>query len=509
MNKIREQYVRVAAVLSRLPLTPSLLAAAGVLLVTVIALFTPPYIGMADNGDFFRALYGNGIYFNEPEYESHYLGYFVKQYGIFQYFNENEASLFSSHSFLIRFALLVNQLLVDNTIFDIRVQGAILTLLFTVAVYLLVEGITWGLPRKYGYTVAAIAVFIFADTGYTAYFNSFYGEGLVYLMMMLLFAAWLLLYRRRYNDWVLLGLFVLSALILTTSKQQNAPVGVIVAIMGISLILLRNSRPYRITVSLCLAAMFAAGIATYVWIPKEFVNINKYHAMTRGVLLHSPNPEAALQFFGIDEQYALLKETIYYELYATADVDSPILENHFYKNYSFGSIAGFYAAHPDRLLSILDTAAKNAFTIRPQAMGNYEKSADKEFGAQTRFFSLYSHIKQQAAPKTFGFIVIWLLVITGCYMPSFVASVKARDYRRLQKLVLILATAGIGLSGILVSIIGAGDADLAKHEFLFTVAFDLVTFLAVSDAIGRLMSIDSSTDVKTAPYQPVRGGVSA
>lgn len=486
-----KHYIRAAVSVPRLLMSPSVLAAVGVLVVTVIALFTPPYIGMADNGDFFRVLYGNGIYFNQPDYDSQYFGYFVKEYGIFQYFNENAGSLLSSHSFLIRFALLVNRLLVDGMVFDIRVMGAIHTLLFTAAVYLLVESITWRMPGKYGYIVAALAVFMFADTGYTAYFNSFYGEGLVYIMLLVLFAAWLLLYRGRYNDWVLLAIFVFSAFILTTSKQQNAPVGVIVAIMGISLIVLRRSRPYRVAVSLSLIALLAAGVATYVWIPKEFVNINKYHAMTRGVLLDSPDPEGDLRFFGIDRQYALLKETVYYELYATADVDSPKLEAGFYNRYGFGSIVAFYAAHPDRLLSILDTAAQSAFTIRPGAMGNYEKTAGKAFGEQTRFFSAYSLIKKEALPKTFGFIVIWLTMVTVCYAPSFWAAVKARDPRGSQKLILIVTTAGIGLSGMVVSIIGAGDADLAKHEFLFTVAFDLVTFLAVADAVGKSFSADS------------------
>ncbi|MCY7490232.1 hypothetical protein ABNB59_09575 [Paenibacillus larvae] len=54
------------------------MAAAGVFLITAIALFVPPYIGMADNGDYFRVLYSNGLYFNAPDYDSQYLGYFVK-----------------------------------------------------------------------------------------------------------------------------------------------------------------------------------------------------------------------------------------------------------------------------------------------------------------------------------------------------------------------------------------------------------------------------------------------
>lgn len=38
-----------------LPLSPAFITAVGVLLITIIALFTAPYVGMADNGDFFAA----------------------------------------------------------------------------------------------------------------------------------------------------------------------------------------------------------------------------------------------------------------------------------------------------------------------------------------------------------------------------------------------------------------------------------------------------------------------
>jgi hypothetical protein len=43
----------------------------------------------------------------------------------------------------------------------------------------------------------------------------------------------------------------------------------------------------------------------------------------------------------------------------------------------------------------------------------------------------------------------------------------------------------VGLSGMAVSVIGAGDADLAKHEFLFMVSFDLVLFIVLADVIRR------------------------
>jgi len=463
---------------------PSLLAAAAVCLITVMALFVPPYIGMADNGDYFRMLYGNGLYFNAPDYDSQYFGYFVREYGIFQFYNESGAPLFSSQSLFIQFALWINKFF-DSNVFDLRVLGAVYTVLYTCAVYLLVESLTWRIPGKFGYPIAALAVFIFGDTGYTAYFNSFFGESVVLIMMLLLIASGLLLYRGRYNDYVLLAVFFLSALFLTTSKQQNAPVGILVGMLGVFIVFIRRKRSFRVWTAGSLVVLIMAGIGTYALIPKEFVNINQYHAMTRGILKDSKDPEDTLGKFGIDKQYAILNESIYYELYTTVDVDSAILEDNFYSRYGFGSILAFYITHPDKTIAMLDLAAKSAFKIRPPAMGNYEKSENKPFRAQTTFFSGYNLLKASLAPKTFGFITIWIVVIVGLYLPAFVTALRARQWRHALRLPLIAMMILMGLSGIFVSIIGAGDADLSKHEFLFTAAFDIVTFILVADAIRR------------------------
>ncbi|WP_058300767.1 glycan biosynthesis hexose transferase WsfD [Gorillibacterium timonense] len=482
--------------------SPSFLAALGVLIVTGWALFIPPYIGMADNGDYFRILYPNGLFFHLPDYDSRYFGYFVRTYGIFQYYNENSAMVFTSQSLFIRAALALNKLLYSGEVFDLRFQAAIFTVLYTVGIYLLVEGLTYKVSRRRGWIIAALAVFIFGDTAYTAYFQSFFGESVMLVALIFVAASWLLLCRRRFNDYVMLGLFVASALLLTTSKQQNAPVGILLAILGLSLLFLRRGRPYRPLVMLSLVGLFVAGVGTYVLIPQEFVHINQYHAMTRGVLLGSTDPEETLRSFDINEQYAILKDSIYYEQYSTVDVDSPLLERDFYSQYGFGSVLGYYLSHPDKLGNLLNVAAKQAFSIRPAAMGNYEMSAGKGFGTQTRFFSAYSLIKKQGAPKTFGFIALWAVLNLGLHLPGFVQAWKKRDFRQMQKLFLIVALLLAGFSGILVSIIGAGDADLSKHEFLFTLAFDLVTFITVADAISRQLLRPGRSTVEAAGVSP-------
>lgn len=184
---------------------------------------------------------------------------------------------------------------------------------------------------------------------------------------------------------MLLALFLISTIILTTSKQQNAPVGIIIAVLGCSLLWIRRDKIFRILTMVSLALILFAGVFTYLNISDEFVNINQFHAMTRGVLKDSSDPEKALKSFDIDEQYAILKNSIYYEKYGTIDVNSPILQENFYSRYGFVSILKYYISNPDQLNSILNVAAQSAFSIKPAAMGNYEQSVGKEFRAQNHF----------------------------------------------------------------------------------------------------------------------------
>lgn len=466
-------------------ITPASVAAIGVFIIAIITLFVPPYIGMADNGDYFRILYSNGLFFNDPNYDSKYLGYFIKNYGIFQYFNENGSSIFSSQSIFIKLSLLINQWFYSSEIFDIRIQAAIYLVLYVIGIYLLVEALTWKLRNIKAYIISLLTIFIFADTAYTAFFNSFFSESVVLISLIYMVASLLLIRVGRYNVYVLLIVFTAASLLLTTSKQQNAPVGVIIAFMGILLIFVKRNKIYRIITAISLSTILFAGIGSYILISDEFQNINMFHAMNRGILLNSSDPEAALESFGIDRQYAVLSGDIYYLPYSTVDVNSNMLLENYYNKYGSFSILAYYIMHPNKAAEMMDLAAKTGFAIRPAAMGNYEISVGKEFGAQTSFFSLYSDMKQASAPKTFGFIVIWSGVIIGYFAPTIIAAIRKKDREAMITFPLMLTLIAIAISAMLVSIVGAGDADLAKHQFLFTACFDVITYLFISSWLGR------------------------
>lgn len=475
-------------------ISPSLLAVFLAAIVAGIALFIQPLIGIADNGDFLRMLYSNGLY-QLPKYSDQYFSYFIKEYGIMHYYNEHGASLFSSEPLFIHLAVVLNKLFYSQTIFDIRFLSFIYYVLFLGSIYLLTEALTYRIKGWKGYFIALFVVIIFTDTAYIAYFNSLYSEPIMFIMCLYIVSSTLLMCRKLYNDSVLLVLLTVSSMLLITSKQQNAPLVVFIAFIYIGLLFIKKTVISRMMVVFSLVLVLVTGVATYKLITSEFNKINQFQSMTRGVLLESENPEATLSDGGISEQFALLKENIYFQEYTAIDVNSPYMVENFYEKYGFGWILKNYLAHPKEFYDILDVAAHDIHEVQTVEMGNYEKKVGKKAKSQATYFTLYSRLKRTVYPKTLGFLIIWTLVYLALYFPSTYRAYQQNNPRGLLRYWLILASIGMIFGILLISVVGDGDADLAKHLFLIAVLFDFLTIMTLSDILfNRLWQQETEFD---------------
>lgn len=423
---------------------------------------------MEDNGDAYRVIYGNGIYRLQENQQHEFNGYFVRQYGLMQYYNEYPVVMFTVQNPFIRLAVILDKAFTtDDHIFDIRFLGFLVALYFAITMYFLVDSLTYQFSPVSAGVVAMFCVYVFADTGYTAYFNSFFAEGIAQASFLACMTCALLYSQQRYNKYVMLSGYIVNSLLLTFTKQQFAPLGVLLGLLGFFFLIKENTKLFRWIVSIASAGLMLAGILMYVLIPNEYVRVNQYHAMTRGILMTSDNPEEALEFFDIDPQFALLNETIYFERYPVVDVAGDVLEENFYTHYGFVPILQYYIAHPGSFLEMMDTATKMAYHIRPE-LGNYEHSVGYAPKTKAMTFSLHSTIKAKHAPKTIGFMILWTLVAVGVY------------YRDRLKQIIIFAAILVGVSQFFVSVIGAGDADLLKHIFLYNVVFDYINLILLA-----------------------------
>ena len=113
-------------------------------------------------------------------------------------------------------------------------------------------------------------------------------------------------------------------------------------------------------------------------------------------------------------------------------------------------------------------------------------------------FSLHSTIKANYTPRTLGYIVIWMIVVLALL------------HKKKLKMIIVAALMLMGLSQIFVSLIGAGDADLAKHIFLYNAAYDLVNVILFAHIVRffdekyqakKLSAADEKTEIDKAVYK--------
>lgn len=442
--------------------------AAGTLLLAYI-LFAEPLIGIADSGDFLRIATTVGLSDLDANasYEDQYFGYFHSQY---RYSPISIGGYFSTQIAIVFIAIGISKLF-NPQLFDIRFLAAIYCMLLLTAFYLLMQlKLLSSLAAKL--TLAAVLLFVFVDVGYTAYFNSLYGEplSLVFLLLTLAFALRMLESAdNRRKRWLIA--FFAAAIILVGSKVQNAPVGLILCFLSLRFLNIRGDYKWRRLTLIFTAMLLLVSTAIYISAPKEFRVINQYQSVFYGILKDSPHPEKNLADMGLDPKLSVLAGTNYFTPNTPIPQQSDQLKEAFYSKISHGKIAVFYLTHPSRFINKLEAAASNTLHMRPSYLGNYEKSAGYPRGAISPVYAAWSNFKEHIMPHTLWFLIpffgLYKLILIRAHRKE-TSGDRKKAYEVLMSIGLIAAVAFV------VPLVGDGEADMHKHLFLFNVCFDVV-----------------------------------
>ncbi|ALS29801.1 membrane protein [Paenibacillus sp. 32O-W] len=453
--------------------------AAGAVILAAL-LFTKPFIGVADNGDFQRIMVSVGLTYPEHArtYEERFFHYAHSQYS----YGEFKAGGYWSSQLIFAMAASLLGRIWNAGAFDIRVLGFLYALTLLAATWIVVR-FGAGKSRLAAFLLAAAVLFVFYDIGYVAYFNSFFGEpvSLLFMLMTVGFAFWLTS-RQEPSAWLLAAFFA-SAIMLACSKIQNAPVGVAFALLALRFAALRDDRRWRRRVYTLCAVTVAVSIAMYVAAPKELKHINLYQTVFYGILKDSPDPKRDLRDLGLSEELAVNAGTNYFQTDAPIKQDDPLLEREFYSKLSHKDVAVYYLTHPGRFIDKLEAGAKAGMTIRPYYLGNYEQAEGKPPGALSYAYSAWSEFKARHVPKSLGFLIafyaLYYLILLFLYMQR-----SDRRYRiGLETLMLIGL---VGIFSLCVPLLGDGEADLGKHLFMFNVCFDM---MAIAGAVWIVRNV--------------------
>lgn len=478
--------------------SPGLMAAVvtlGCAILIVIALFIPPYLGVANDGTVTPLMATVGLQMPDGAADAGYNSYFVRVYKN-TYPTRGPVTV---QVLLIRLAKAIDYYFTRDALFDIRFLALLYMLLYLPAVYLVMHAV---LSRLHYFTetmvISAAGLLFFADISYTTYFSSLYPHPLLIIGLLYLVGAAMSLQKSSKWEPAWLLLMLLSVLLLSFTRKHCFLVGLWVAIFYVLFLRVPDNR--RTTVLLPIASVLSLIVmfTSLMTMPSDFDTTSRIHSMARGVLLQASDPEKALSEFDIDGSYALLADVSLYDGTPLTEEENGLLYKNFLDRYSPAEIGLYYMRHPGAFLSMLDLGIKSSFNLRRDYCGNYEQSTGMPVRAQSVFWSMYNFYKIRSAPKTIGYLV----ALIAAYI--LMAGKKMFNLRQLPDrfhyvylLVMLLITM-IGLSDITYIIIHSGDAQLAQFNVMMGVCMDLLLFFVLAEILYKLNILEKGKEVKTA-----------
>ncbi|MFQ7290785.1 MAG: DUF6273 domain-containing protein [Monoglobales bacterium] len=463
----------------------------GAILVFILSfsvLYLGENVGLSDNGDFRRVLLSNNLeyaddtdyyYLFKQDYKMEVEGnnYFSKAISVLK--TDKNWDIYSSpHFMFIKLAKLLN--LTDNMIHGRDETSFNIAWLAGLYIFLL-SCAAWGIFTFFAdfkpsvkAAVLIMFLFVFCDAGYLLYFNSFYGEPLQYVALMMLLSVGLMIYKNPTIPKVIY--FYVALYFFAGSKLANVPYSIIICLMACVIILLRRDKAFRKTVVISALVSLGLMIQLYVSIPDWMQEATTYQAVFFGIVKESDTPEADLEELGVSQEYVVLQNTNAYmdEDEYPIDINGEEFKRNFYDKVSKLDLVMFYINHPVRLFEKLQTAIKNTAYIRPPNLGNLP---DKQMTITDKY-SLWSKVrvglKFMYSPVTiFGIFVlltVYIILIDIFYLRRRMIEDPRRHYMMSGINVLIL---GLWINLIL-PMVANGEADLQKHMFLFINCNDIM-----------------------------------
>lgn len=466
-----------------------LLSLAAILLLAVLMLWVPSYLGMANDGTVTRTMQNAGLSYRSED-AANANDYFTRVYET-RYASTDDHSL---QLFLLRLARALDDFLTNDHLFDIRFLSIFYVVLALPAWALLIFSIVSRASAFIEKCVLSIfCVLVFADVSYLTYFNSLYPEALYLIGLAYLLGGCMMLQRRsRFEPLYWLAL-VCGALMLCSTRQHCGVIGFIAALFCIAQLRLNKQLLVRAGIALAAAAVLLAGFCSFVFVESDFDTTSKIHSMTRGVLLQSSDPEKTLREFGIAPSYTLLTDASLYDQYALTDEEEYYLQNGFLNQYSTADVAVHYLRHPGSMVSMLDLGVKSAINLRREYCGNYERSTGMPARGKSIFFSAYSIFKSRSLPHTLAFPLLLVLVCTLLSRNGWWRK-KEPDRFYYVYFSTTLMAAAIAFVHLAEVVCFSGDAQLTQYNFIAGFSLDCLILFTLAELLHRLNILEEAQE---------------
>jgi len=440
---------------------------AGIVAVAAVVLscqlFLPPIVGLADQGDFTRIV---GRFGFRAEDKSVLYGFLTRKYVPDWNARYRVYEQFSSEYIFVEAAVLLNKVVSRDGNLDITVLGFVHMLAFLCAFYYLLLATLSPL-------IWLLALLALTDVGYAAYWNSFYAEPATCIFFLLLLAESIAICRGPEASRLQTIRWVVWAILFVLAKPQNAPLGILLALLVFRLRTWSKS-PAAISIAIASSLLIVAA-ATFIWKTSPVPNMwsSVYDQVFMTILPESKNPARDAQALGLTPDWLKYSGTGAWTP-GTA-LSNAVFSGVIGKTINHGTIARFYLLRPARIWRHAKRMLPVAFSLRPEWCGNFERSAGLPPMAKSKAFSLWSAFHESVLTAC-GKVILIALLLSPVISIAVCLRLPAR-----RRVIEFLGVLGICcLLSFVIAI--CGDAwDNVKHLFLFNLLFDawIVTLFAL------------------------------
>lgn len=430
-------------------------ALAVIVLVSAVMLWLPNQLGVANDGTVTRTMQNAGLSYLEADRENAN-DYFTAVYAL-RHADPTDRSIQLS---LLGAAKAVDDLFTGDQLFDVRF-------------------------------LAGLCVLILGDVSYVTYFNSLYPEA-IYLIGLSYFSGGAMSLQRKGKKSLGSWLAILAgAAVLCLTRRHCWIFGFGAALFCVTQLRLSESTLERTAIALAAGVALLMGLWSFAFAETDFDDTSRIHAMTRGVLLQSANPEKTLSEFGIDGSYAMLTDISLYDQYPAAEEAEYYMRSGFLNQYSTLDIGLYYLRHPGAMLSMLDLGIRSAMNTTRDYCGNYLRSAGMPARARSVFMGAYSVFKARSLPHTAAYPVLLMIV---CAVLSRQGWWRKKEPDRFYYVyfcttMIAFLTIAAHLTEI---ILWGGDAQLTQYNLISGFSIDILMLFTLSELLHRLNILEEA-----------------
>jgi len=405
--------------------------------VLTIQLLMPPYIGLANNGDFGKVCsrfslaprggWGDNFIFFTPDYE-------------FAPANYWRSDVLSSEIALAAVPIAATHF-AGSSHFNIRRLGAFHCLLFLAAFLVLLRYLRQFRP-VIQFVVGLAVLWIIGDVAYTAYFNSFFSDAAAVLGLLLAVVFALRLAARDRPDIATLALFTAAALLFVTSKTQHGVFAILPAVFVFATGW--RSRQTRIAGAAASVILLFGMAADFLSTSDLYSSQPLFNLIFFKLTPESVTPRQDLLELGLPDSD--LKYAGTHAYMPGSPVTSPVWAADFVRRSGYGAVFRFYLRHPTRAIRILEEDLhREAYLMRCPNLSNFRRADGHPAGALTSRFASWSSLRSRLLLGWPEHLIVWYgLAIAAALAAAWRARRSITATRRTAVLFL-----GITLLGVL------------------------------------------------------------